>query len=161
MNKKIYYLLALVFSFSLLTFIACGDDDDDPVVTDNAALIAGTYNGDLSVKIEGQDDVVTKSDLALERTGDNKVKVSLKNFSFGELSLGDIIVDNIPVTKSNEKFNLAATTTAVTLDLFGAPISVDVTVSGTVEGNKLDLKIAVSKVPLLENLNVTFSGNKK
>ncbi|MDH6307824.1 hypothetical protein M2451_000273 [Dysgonomonas sp. PFB1-18] len=161
MNKKLIYLLALVFSLGL-SFTACGDDDDDPVVTsDYAKEIAGTYKGTLTVTIAGQDTPIER-EIKVERTAENKATVSVIGFSFeGIGELGDIVVENIPVSKSGETINLAETKKDVTLNILGVDATVKVTVSGTVKGKVIDLKIPVAEVPVLQNLNVTFNGTKK
>lgn len=121
-----------------------------------AEQVAGTYSGTLSVL--GQD---SESEITLEKISSDKVKVSLKNFSFSEMELGDIIVSDIPLTLSNGKVILEETSTSLTLTMMGNPIEVDVAVSGTVEEVSMNLAIAVTKVPLLGSIDVTFSGDKK
>lgn len=121
-----------------------------------ADQVAGTYSGTLSVL--GQD---SESEITLEKISSDKVKVSLKNFSFSEMELGDIIVSDIPLTLSNGKVILEETSTSLTLTMMGNPIEVDVAVSGTVEEVSMNLAIAVTKVPLLGSIDVTFSGDKK
>lgn len=166
MNKKLILLFVFISSLAL-GFTACGDDDDDPVVTDHAKEVQGTYNGDLTVKIENAPDETVKKDIKLERTAENKVKVTLADFVYQELPIGNIVVDNIPVSKNGETYNLAETTTSLEIDL-GEVLgkhTVGVKVKGTVKKvdgkDTLDLNIAVSDVPALENLDVVFSGSKK
>lgn len=158
MNKKLIYLLMLVFTLGL-SFTACSDDDDDNKV-DYAKEIAATYSGSLTIP----DMYDGTNDITLSRTATNKAKVELKDFviptsATAEITVGTISVDNIEVTKSGDTYTLKETTASVTIDL--VPTPVDVKVSGTVKNNKLDLKIDVSKIPAFETLAITFAGTKK
>lgn len=159
MNKKLIYLLMLVFTLGL-SFTACSDDDDDDNKVDYAKEIAATYSGSLTIP----DMYDGTNDITLSRTATNKAKVELKDFviptsATAEITVGTISVDNIEVTKSGDTYTLKETTASVTIDL--VPTPVDVKVSGTVKNNKLDLKIDVSKIPAFETLAITFAGTKK
>lgn len=138
-----------------------------------AEQIAATYNGDLSVTLPGQDPVVDKKDIVLA-TSDENIKLTLADFSFGGVSVGDIVVDNIPVLKEeNLVVNLLETIADVKIKLGEDEVSVKVKVSGTVahkveKANMvpsteqvLDLTISVTEVPDLGTIAVTFSGAKK
>ncbi len=159
MNKKLIYLLMLVFTLGL-SFTACSDDDDDDNKVDYAKEIAATYSGSLTIP----DMYNGTNDITLSRTATNKAKVELKDFviptsATTEITVGTIAVDNIEVTKSGDTYTLKETTASITIDL--VPTPVDVKVSGTVKNNKLDLKIDVSKIPAFETLAITFAGTKK
>jgi len=170
MNKKFIYLLALVFSLGL-TFVACGDDDDDnpPKPTDYAAQIAGTYNGTLNVKIgEAPGEDVPDQPIKLDRTGDNKSQLVIENFTFAGVNAGTVTVDNIAITESNGTVKLADTSKNVSLA--SNTMTADVAVkSSSVKDKTLTLSITVTNikdkegetVPDLGTITVTFSGDKK
>ncbi|MDR1091564.1 MAG: calycin-like domain-containing protein, partial [Prevotella sp.] len=137
-----------------------------------AEQIAATYNGDLSVTLPGQNPVVDKKDIVLA-TSEEKAKLTLANFSFGEQTVGDIVVDGISLTKAEGIVTLAETEATVTLKVGETEINAKVSVSGTVAHKAkkadlavateqvLDLTINVTEVPELSPIAVTFSGAKK
>lgn len=138
-----------------------------------AEIIAATYNGDLSITLPGQNPVTDKKDIVLAASGE-KAKLTLANFSFGGASVGDIVVDEIPLARADGTVTLAETIATVSLNLGGAtPTPVKVKVSGTVKNQPkkailqvpteqvLDLTIDVTEVPELGSIAVTFSGAKK
>lgn len=155
MFKKLFCVIVLLST--VVGFSACSDDDDEVVVVPLAKQIAGEYGGTLTI---GADP--TEKDITLTESGEN-IKVSLTEFSFNGMSLGNIIVDGIALSEADSKINLAETKAALTLNLFGAEAEVDVTVSGTVKDGKLDLSILVENVPMIEGgtIPVAFAGNKK
>lgn len=230
MNKKLIYLLTLVFAFGF-AFTACSDDDDDLTlekyetevnigesvtlkitggngdykvssgdatiataavankeitvtgvkagettitVTDKenksatlkvkvltyAEQIAATYNGDLSITLPGEQPEVGKKDILLETSGE-KTTLTLADFTFATIPVGDIVINDIPLTKTNDIITLVETTQQVSLA--EGTITADVTVSGTYDKDgKLSLTINVitadfGNIPIL----VTFSGTKK
>ncbi len=164
MNKKLICLLMFVFSLSL-AFTACSDDDDDKV--DYAKEVAGTYNGKLTIQELGNLEV-PNNDIVLSRVADNKVKLSLTEIKLvlqegaNPISIKNIAINNVPVTKSSDTYSLAKTTEKITINVLGADIQADVAVEGTVKSGKSDLKIIVSAVPGFDNgLNISFSGTKK
>lgn len=125
-------------------------------VTSLAAKIAATYKGNLVLAIAPEDPI--EKEIELTASGEN-VKVTLANFSFGEIPLGDIIVDGIELNKSTDAINLVEKEVPYTINL-GMPIEVKVKISGTVKEETLDLVITVSEVPLLNTIPITFSGKK-
>lgn len=127
------------------------------VVRDYAASVEGVYAGELTIKLgEG---ITQSKDIQLERTDKNVVTVSLKEFSLDELLVGDIIVDNIPVDKTEGSFEIVETVKELIMPALGN-IKVNVTISGTVKDNKLDLNINVD-IPEMSPVEVTFAGDKK
>lgn len=159
MNKKLIYLLMLVFTLGL-SFTACSDDDDDDNKVDYAKEIAATYDGTLTIPGLAAEPITLTKDITLSRTTTNKAKVELKDLVLDEnMNVGTISVDNIEITKSGDTYTLKETKTSITIDL--VPTPVDVAVSGTVKDNKLDLKIVVTKIPVFETLNISFAGTKK
>jgi len=156
MSKKIVYFMMLAFSLSLFT--ACSDDDDDDDPVDYAKEIAATYGGKLTISFGATPTEIDK-DIAIVRNDENKVQVELKEFSFLGQNLGDIKVENIPVSKNGDTYKLSETSKE--LKLAGNTIEATVKVSGTVDkSNKLDLKIDVDATGI-GSIPVTFSGTKK
>lgn len=160
MKKNLFYLLMLVCSLSI--FVSCKDDDPEPGVA-LADGVAGGYKGDLNIAIPLlKYDSTSIENITLSKVSDNALKLELNDFSFpvngNALNLGNIIVNNIPLTQNGETVVLTETQVPVTLI---APINkVKVTVSGTIKGKVADLKIDVTEAFAVNTVNVTFKGEK-
>lgn len=165
MNKKFICLLMFVFSLSL-AFTACSDDDDNDKV-DYAKEVAGTYTGSLTLKIPVMEinETIADKKIELTRISDNKVNLKLKEFSYGTLTLGDIPVDEITVTKDGSTYKLADT--SKNIDLLGGLMTATVAISSsTVKDGKLNMTIKVNNVKQggndmqLGDMNIAYSGSK-
>lgn len=151
MKKNLLYLFALICSMSLFT--ACNNDNDPEYIQDGE--FDGVYLGTLDVDAEGLikvDDIPQK--VYITKTGENQFKMELKNFSFQTLNLGTISVENIAVVKSGTSCTFTGSQ-KITL-LVG---ECAVTVTGSIEGDKLDMDIAVLAGGTL-NVKVDFEGAK-
>ncbi|MCB6717914.1 calycin-like domain-containing protein [Bacteroides fragilis] len=150
MKKNLLYLFALICSVSLL--VACNDDDPEYI---QDGEFDGVYLGTLDVDAAGVikvDDIPQK--VYITKTGENQFKMELKNFSFQTMELGNISVDNIAVIKKGNSCTFSGKA-----NLTLAVGACDVTVSGTIEDNKLDMDIAVVAAGTL-NVAVDFEGTK-
>ena len=167
MDKKFIYLLAVVFSLGF-TFTSCGDDDDDKP-TDYAAQIAGTYTGTLNVDLGDGGENIPNQPIKIERTGDNKAKLVIENFTFpGVGPVGTIDVDNIPTSESNGTVKLGDTSKNVSLA--NNAMTADVAIkSSSVKDKTLTLTINVTNIkeaesgdpmPGLGTIIVKFTGAK-
>ena len=120
----------------------------------------GTYDGTLDIKLDGTpiaNDAPEK--IYITKTGENKIKMELKDFSLGELKLGDIVVDNIAVVKSSDTNNAFAGSQD---DMKLAVGLCDVNVDGTIIGDKIEMIIGVNvdSGGLKMVVAVDFSGVK-
>lgn len=156
MKKNFFYLFALICSMSLFT--ACSDDDD-PVYPIEEEL-AGTYKGELGISVNNTSlgpGIVQKVYISKSASGNNQVKLELKNFSFGDFNLGDIQVDPCAVKEQNGTYTFIG---SQTLNL-AAPIgSCPVTVSGTIKGSNISINIGVTVTALQQEVVAKFDGSK-
>lgn len=78
-------------------FTACSDDDPETI---RDGEIDGVYWGKLDVDAAG---VIEVNDITqkvyISKTGENQIKMELRNFSFQTLNLGTIAVEQISVQK--------------------------------------------------------------
>ena len=161
MRTKIFYLFLLIGTMSF--FSSCKDDDkiDDGPKTDWAKEIAGTYKGDLSVSVDGNDLGSSTQFIYITRENENVSKLELRNFKISiagtPLQVGDITVANIPVTEANSTVKLEETSTVINHPALG---QLNVTVTGTITNGKAALHITVFAVTLNQNIEVAFDGNK-
>lgn len=161
MNKKIFYFVLLIMSVTF--FSACSDDDDPtPSISEE---VTGTYKGDLNVKIpQVEAEQTTLQKIILSKSGEGQVKLELNDFAFSldgntNIQLGKIEVDNVPISKNGETYNLAETSIEG-YKLANGTITANIKVSGTIVGKKADLKIDVTEATLVGDVFVTFNGDR-
>lgn len=162
MSKKTFlYLFLLICSVSF--FSSCKDDDNnhENENPDLAAVIAGTYKGDLAVTLDGIDLGSSTQFISISRENTNVTKLELKDFIITiagtPIKVGDITIMGIPVSDVNSTVALQETSTVIQHPGLG---QLNVKVTGVVNGNKADLHIIVYAVNLRQNIDVTFSGEK-
>ena len=78
MKRISFYLFAMLIG-SMSFLMSCSDDDDDDT-TVASEKVAGTYNGNLVVKLEGQEVANEPKSLSLVKNGDDAVDVVIKDF---------------------------------------------------------------------------------
>ncbi|MDH6354555.1 hypothetical protein M2132_000883 [Dysgonomonas sp. PH5-45] len=148
-------------------------DKEGPSLTDVTPIL-GNYGGDLKVDLAelngGETLIVEQPDtVSLEASvlGD-AIKFAIRDFKFMlpqegdpvELSLGDIILDEIPVTlQSNGIYVLQATAQKVVLNIMGVDMNIGITIKGFVEGNTADILFTI-EIPVLGSIPVFFKGTK-
>lgn len=139
MRKNLMNLLAL---FGLVTLFAACSSDDKPDEPQKNIDFAGFYNGDLVVSFEGTTlDPIPNNKIEIIDKGEGKAKLQLKNFSFGPMTLGDIIVDDVVVTTKGETVYLNGE------DNFKLEVGdCTATVEATIVNKKMEAKIFVDVV---------------
>ena len=165
MRKILLASLAAVFTLGLMSSCSKDDDGPGPDLTDYAANIAGIFKGDMTVALgEAQPGAPTTEKIYVTRTGENKVTMEIKNFTYEGMSLGNIEIKDVAVAATKATDASAAYKCAVTgkgsvsINLNGVPLTADVEVSGTVANDKADIKIVVDAAGL--KVNVGFAGDK-
>ena len=165
MRKILLASLVAVFTLGLMSSCSKDDDGPGPDLTDYAAKIAGIFKGDMTVALgEAQPGAPTTEKIYVTRTGENKVTMEIKNFTYEGMSLGNIEIKDVAVAATKATDASAAYKCAVTgkgsvsINLNGVPLTADVEVSGTVANDKADIKIVVDAAGL--KVNVGFAGDK-
>ena len=168
MKKGFIYLFMLVMG--VVSLAACGSDNDnddnsgnggngggnETPTTNYAEEIAGTYPGDMAIsfsKVPGVDS--TTQTIYVTKMGEKTVKLELREFKFGGISIGDIVVDNITVNKADKTYSFEATQ-KLTLTIG----DMNVNVKGTVVGDQIKLVIVVKDVAAVGDVTVNFTGKK-
>jgi len=154
MKSKIYLLLAVFFAAAFSA---------------HAQKIEGTYNGTMlvdvlvpapdEVSISGQDIIITKED--------DTYKLSVLNFSFGEIPLGDLNVTGISKTEKDGIVTLSKTgmSTGPEIAELGGLATLIALNSASVNAKVLTFDISVyldvPEIPLeaAQVANVTFAGD--
>lgn len=174
MKKNVFYLIALVCAMCL--FVSCGNDDENN--DDKKIDPFGTYSGDLSVVLNlggtAQDPVKSTEKVQLVKgNADNKFSFVLKNFIFGTMNVGNIIIDDIELVPAGDnRFTFSKTVTDFEIpagdkegvtDWMG-PIIGKINLKlkdGVVEGNKVTVKLDIPVTyPASMDVSVSFTGTK-
>ena len=116
------------------------------------------YKGSLSIELDGilvAEGVAQK--IFITKTGDNLIKMELKNFSFAGMPIGDIVVADIAVVKTGNNHTIKG---AQSLTLPVSPEPCDVSVEGTINGDVMDVNIVITKIPGISVILVNFKGDK-
>ena len=156
MKKNLLFLFALICSMSLFT--AC-NNDDEPVLPVEKDMV-GAYKGELGISINGQSlggGMPQKVYISKSASGDNQLKLELKDFTFGTMNLGDIQVDPCPVTEKDGTYSFTGSQTLT----LAAPIGTcPVTVAGTIKDGKISINIGVKVEALQQEVVAKFDGTK-
>ena len=103
MKKNLFYLFALICSMSLFT--ACSDDDEAP---DYSKVIesemAGNYKGTLTVTVEGTTMPSEPQKIKIEKAGPSAINLSLANFSFMGITIGDVELKNCVLSQNGNVY---------------------------------------------------------
>ncbi len=158
MKKKLFYLFALIGSMSL--FVACSDDDNPDYTQVIDTEIAGDYKGDLNVKVDATDMGTLKQRIKVEKAGSAAVNLSIKNFSFMGIPVGDIVVKDCPLSESNGSYTFTGSTELNNLG--GMELDATVEAKGSVTSGRLslDLPIKATLAGQAQEVKVTFAGTK-
>ena len=172
MKRISFYLFAMLIGS--MSFLMSCDDDDDATVSEN---VVGTYNGNLVVKLEGQEVANEPKSLSLVKNSDDAVDVVIKDFVLNvaisdasiPVSLGDLKVEKCVLTEEDGEFTFSGTVElkGIKVPIGDTKLSVDCTINitdATVDGKNLDLPIIVG-VSLsgakLMDVNVQYTGVKQ
>lgn len=155
MKKNLFFLFALICSMSLFT--ACSDDDPDytPVIEEE---IAGNYKGVLGVSINGQQVAQNiPQRISVSGAGATSINLSLTNFSFSGIQVGDVALQNCPMTQNGNTYDF---TGATNLNITGLTASVNATGNignGTVS---ITMDIDATLGTVEQTVVVTYTGTK-
>lgn len=156
MKRNLLYLLTLICSMNLFT--ACSSDDDKIEILPVEDL-TGVYKGILSVSL-GTEPVEAPQNITLTKSGENAIKMELKDFKFMVFEVGDIVIDNCAVTKEGDKYYFTGQQVLDLTDkgLGRCPVNI---VKGEVNGDKVILELTVdTTVPVELTVKVGFDGTK-
>ena len=171
MKKNLFYLFALICSMSLFT--ACSDDDKpggggeggvtlEEVITND---IAGNYKGDLAVTVLGVPMEPVAQKVAVTKSGTEAVSLSINNFSFLGMSLGDIKLENCALAEENGAYTFTGTTSLNVTPVPGMNLTADVAAEGSfTTGNPtsitLNLDIKAELAGQQQDVTVVYTGTR-
>lgn len=165
MKRNLIYLLALLF---ISTFTACHDDDNDPTPTptpeptptpvDAAYETEGEYKVVSTIYDASNDlrDTLDVEGLHIYKTAENLIKVKTPFIIIGDLRLGPITVDSIPVTANDKTYNFEIKDcSSVNTSNFSNPVA---TLKGSISEKALTLTMSLKNDEY--TIDFTFDGNQ-
>lgn len=160
--KKNLFLCLFAALCTMGTFTACSSDDESGVITPAAADVTGNYKGNLEVKItQGEMEIpggkVENQLVSVTKAGESTVSLSISDFSFMGIQIGDINLNDCQLTGSGDKYTFTGTTKVNAVIL-----TADVEAEGTFEGDKLtiNMDIDASLGSVKQTVKVVYTGTK-
>ena len=155
MKKNLFFLFALICSMSLFT--ACSDDDPD-YTTVISEEIAGNYKGELGVSINGQTVAQGMPQrITVSGAGATAINLSLTNFSFSGIQVGDVALESCPITQNGTSYDFTGTTN---LNVSGLTASVNAI--GTIGNGNVSITMDIDAMlgTIEQTVVVTYTGTK-
>lgn len=156
MKKFIYSILLAVACITPTVFTSCSNEEETvtfPIEED----LAGNYKGVLKVNVDGLDLGEQSQKITVEKAGDKSINLSLTNFSFIGINIGDIELNDCPIAEDGDNYTFTGTTSLAT-ELLKA----DVDATGTIGGGKVNISMAIAAdlggTP--QTVKVTYTGDK-
>lgn len=156
--KKNLFLCLFAALCTMGTFTACSSDDESGVITPAAADVTGNYKGNLDVMVDAANLPTVENQLvSVTKAGESTVSLSISDFSFMGISIGDINLNECQLSGSGDKYTFTGTT-----KVNAAILTADVDAEGTFEGDKLtiNMDIAASLGSVKQTVKVVYTGTK-
>ena len=122
--------------------------------------MAADYTDNLEVNVKTGNKVVTSNQEAtinVTKNNDGTYNFSLKDFHFGELSLGDVSLNNIPATEQNGKVYLNADQN-VRVKLFPTPLPIKLRAELRNNEAKMYASMDITVALIHQDVNVIFGS---
>lgn len=170
MKKNLFYLFALICSMSLFT--ACSDDDEPTTPNeepgeeqrDLATIIeediVGNYKGDLSISLMQVPLDTLAQKISVVKASDEAISLSISDFSFIGMDLGDIDLENCTLTPEEDGTYSFTGTASLNVNVLTADIDATGSFNTTQKSIVLDLDIAAELGGMAQDVDVRFEGTR-
>ena len=152
---------ALIFS------VSCSKDDsgDQTPSTPENTDIAGNYSGTLSVSGSDSDTPATQAQnitVSWSENSTDAIDLSVADFAFGNIELGSIDLNSIPVTVDGDTYTFATDgAQSVTVGEGESSMTCTIEVHGTVTDGTMNLTLDITaNIGIPINVDATFTGSK-
>ncbi len=159
MKKNVFYCL-FAASCAVTALSSCSEDYE-PTPNLIQAIekdVAGDYKGTLSVEVDGISFEPTNQNIVIERSGMNRVDLTISNFSFANMPLGDVTLADCILEKKGDTYTFQRTEELTLADPVGTcPVSS----AATIAKEKVEVTLDIT-VPALNNqkVNVVYEGTR-
>lgn len=122
---------------SLISFTSCSDNEEnEPAAAPAAKSIAGTYHGDMTCSVMGQESVFNDMTFTVTATDDATVSVAISSFGEPPMQVPEITVTDVKVAGSDGTYSIAPTE-------FKGEMQNGKTYSGTLDGSYESDKLTI------------------
>ena len=155
MKKYFYLFMCAVMGCTAITFTSCSNEEEITFPIEEE--LAGNYKGELKVNVDGTDVGTQTQRISVEKSSETSINLSLKNFSFIGLNIGDIEIKDCPLSQEGDIYSFTGTTT---LDV--APLKAEVQAKGTIGAEKVEVNmdIAADLGGQKQSVKVVYKGEK-
>ena len=138
----------------MLGFASCSDDEGstNPTTPGGSTMadnVAGTYDSQIAVSINGNDLQPSNYAVEITKSSDTEIKFTLRDFSITDpsgmtLDLGTIELDGVKIAKVDSAYSFATVDT-LSLAIFGGePLPVPIDFSGSFTDTTIDANIDIN-----------------
>lgn len=159
MKKKLFY--CLFAAFCAVAILPSCNDDDGPGADYSQAIeeeIAGEYKGTLAVTVAGAAAPVTNQNITVSKASSTAINLTISNFSFSGMSLGDVVLENCELQQSGDTYTCQREEELTLPDPVGTcTVASEITIAGGQVTVTLDIT-----VPALNDqvVTVVYEGTK-
>ena len=170
MRKTLIYFLSLIVSFGVI--VSCNKTTDETeevmevqetpdletIISEN---LAGTYSGELNVTVNEVSVDPIEQEVSVAKGEGESITLSIANFSFSDISVGDIVLENYTVTANGD--GTYSFTGGSTLSLLEGGLDAEVSATGTFTVGytvSLSLSLDIDAYEGVMKVTVTYNGTK-
>lgn len=171
---KKYFSLMAIAAAVMLGFASCSDDEGStnstvPGGSTMADNVAGTYDSQIAVSINGNDLQPSNYAVEITKSSDTEIKFTLRDFSITDpsgmtLDLGTIELDGVEIAKVDSAYSFATVDT-LSLAIFGGePLPVPIDFSGSFTDTTIDANIDINfgeAMVIVVDINGTKRGTSE
>ena len=171
---KKYFSLMAIAAAVMLGFASCSDDEGstNPTVPGGSTMadnVAGTYDSQIAVSINGNDLQPSNYAVEITKSSDTEIKFTLRDFSITDpsgmtLDLGTIELDGVKIAKVDSAYSFATVDT-LSLAIFGGePLPVPIDFSGSFTDTTIDANIDINfgeAMVIVVDINGTKRGTSE
>ena len=171
---KKYFSLMAIAAAVMLGFASCSDDEGstNPTTPGGSTMadnVAGTYDSQIAVSINGNDLQPSNYAVEITKSSDTEIKFTLRDFSITDpsgmtLDLGTIELDGVEIAKVDSAYSFATVDT-LSLAIFGGePLPVPIDFSGSFTDTTIDANIDINfgeAMVIVVDINGTKRGTSE
>lgn len=147
-----------IMAIAALGLASCQKSETPAPSATLSEQVAGNYGGNMTITVGETPSEPIAQDIKITENGDSAIDLTITDFSFSGLDLGNISLTDCALTKNGEDGTISVSAQkTVSLELVG-DCSVELT--GTFDDDKATLKLGISPSILPMNVSVLFEGTK-
>lgn len=155
MKKFIYSFMLAVVGMTTALFTSCTNEESINFPIEEE--LAGNYKGKLEVTVDGQNLGEQSQKITVEKASEKSINLSLKNFSFIGINLGDIELNDCPLSENSGNYAFTGTTLLDT-----EMLKADVKATGTIGDGKVEISMDIDAelAGQKQSVKVVYTGEK-